>query len=246
MVGVLFFGSSLKAEDFERQQRSGYFEGKLDYVLSYYSKKTGKVLERESFSLVANKNRLALPSIIGDLLVSNMMPPGVDSALIRNDKGDIVLYGKGYDAYYLKGFDLTLLGMVFKGLALADVPMNLPEPEFLGSFKLRNKRTELWRYTSKDGFRLDMYFCDDYRMNWGVLSKSWLFGSGGLRIARLDELLSGGRLPVRIDIYENGRRFNSLNLMQIHELDVPEDKLRIPHPKVLNSATRLLYEMVSN
>lgn len=239
-------GSFLFGVDYQRQENAGYFEGTLEYVVSHYSRKTGKAVERESFLLALTDERMLFPSLVGDLAIASLIPPDVESALVRNDKNDIILFGDGYDAYRVKSFDMTMLGLAMKGMTLMDTPTNLDPPAFLGNFELRGKRTELWRYANADGFRMDIYLCSDFRLNWGVLAKSWLFGGGGLSISRLDDFLGLGQLPVRIDAYEHGRRFVSLNLMRVKEKEVPDALVSIPHPKILNSVTQLLVQMVRN
>ncbi|MCH6256066.1 hypothetical protein MLD52_05865 [Puniceicoccaceae bacterium K14] len=242
LVGTLH--SVVVGKVYDKQQSPGLFEGSLSYVISYYSLKSGKVLDREKIVLAINEERLLFPSLIGDLELGSLIPPGVDSALVRNDKKDIVLFGESYDAYRVKSFDMTMLGMVMKGMAFTDTPTNLPEPKFVGKFELRGKRTELWQYESKEGFRMDLYLSGDFQMNWGLLTKSWLFGAGGLNIRGLADILKTGKIPVRVDAFENEKRFVSLNLMGVKERSVPEELLNVPNPKVLHSVTQLLLEAV--
>ncbi len=224
------------------QVKPGYFEGTLGYVASEYAA-SGRAVAREPISVLATPTRLLFPSLDASEPFANNAPPGVESLLVRNDENDMILYGDGYDAYRFKGYDMTLLGLAFKALALSGVPTELDAPEYVGKFMLRGHRTDLWRYRGEDGLRIDAYFTDGYRVNWGVLSGSWLFGSGGLRVEGLDRLLARGQVPVRIEMFSNEVRRMSLNLVKTEEVSIAPSMVSIPHPKILRSSTQLLMDL---
>lgn len=228
-----------------RQLGSGYFEGTLEFVASEYAA-DGRALARERITLFVTPRRLLFPSLDASEPFANYAPPGVESLLVRNDKNDLILYGEGYDAYRFKGYDMTLLGLAFKTLAVGGMPTQFEGPENGGKFELRGHPTELFRYRGEGDVRIDAYFTNDFRVNWGALSGSWLFGSGGLKIEMLDSLLEQGQVPVRLEAYSNGARLMSLNLVRSEEAPVPETTVSIPHPKVLRSSTRLLIDLARN
>tara|TARA_B110000037_G_C17069528_1_gene485284 strand:- start:136 stop:855 length:720 start_codon:yes stop_codon:yes gene_type:complete len=227
------------------QRADGYFEGVLEFVASSY-RADGSADSREPLRILTSANRMLFPSLEASEPFANNAPPGVESMLVRNDKRDMILYGDGYDAYQFKGYDLTLLGLAFKALAMGGIPSDLEAPEYVGRFALRGFQTRLWRYRDESGLRVDVCFSDDFRVNWGVLSESWLFGSGGLKVDSLDRFLAQGQVPVRLEVFSGELRRMSLNLLKVEEVGVAASTLEIPHPKVLRSSTRLLIDLVRN
>ena len=240
---VLGFVSVPGRSDFARQQGSGYFEGALRYVVSRYSPRSGKALERTPIDVLSTKDRLSVPNLDSNEVFANNAPPGVTAALFRHDANDFILYGEGPDAYRFKGYDRILLGFAFRALALAGAPVDMKGPEESGPFGLRGFRTKLRRYHGEMGLRYDMYFTDDYRVNWGALSESWLFGDGGLDVPGLPEALADGEVPVRIEAFRGSAKLLSVNLMAADEFAVSSKLVGVPEQKILHSSTRLLRDL---
>ncbi len=239
------FGSSAYAADFVSQEKPGYFEGALRYVVSRYSVRTGKAVEREQVDILATEKRLSIPSLDLAEVFANNAPPGVSSALFRHDADDFILYGDDMDAYRFRGYDKVLLGFAFRGLALTGAPVDLSGPTRSGPYLLRSFRTNLNRYSGEQGLRYDMYFTRDYNVNWGSLAESWLFGSGGLKVPELDASLKRGEVPVRIEVYRNTAKLLSINLMAADEYSVPRAQVEVPAQKILHSSTALLKQLAS-
>jgi hypothetical protein len=239
ILGILF-GTASWAADFSEQKGAGYFEGALRYVVSRYSIRSGKPLERTQMNLLATRDRLSIPSLDANEVFANNAPPGVSSALFRHDKGDFILYGDDMDAYRFRGYDQVLLGMAFRALALSGAPVDMKGPEESGPFSLRGFRTRLKRYQGERGLRYDMYFSGDYNVNWGALSESWLFGNGGLKVPGLTAVLERGEVPVRIEAFRGETKLLSINLMMADEFSVAAELVAIPSQKILHSSTRLL------
>lgn len=239
----MFLGTVVLAADFSEQKGAGYFEGALRYVVSRYSIRSGKALERTQTNVLATKDRLSIPSLDANEVFANNAPPGVSSALFRHDKGDFILYGDDMDAYRFRGYDQVLLGMAFRALALSGAPVDMTGPEKSGPYLLRGFRTYLKRYRGEMDLRYDMYFTSDYRVNWGALSKSWLFGNGGLKVPELTAILERGEVPVRIEAYRGSTKLLSINLMMADEFTVGEQLVAIPPQKILHSSTSLLAQL---
>lgn len=233
------------ADEYLRQAKSGYFEGTLRYVVSLYSPRTGKAIERRSVDVLATEDRLNIPSLdLADVFANNA-PPGVTSALFRHDADDFILYGDDVDAYRLRGYDKVLLGFAFRALALSGAPVDMPPPIKSGPYALRNFRAILSQYENDMEFRYDMYFSSDYKVNWGSLADSWLFGSGGLDVPELDAVLKRGELPVRIEVFRKGTKLLSVNLMAAEEHLVSRSLVEIPAQKILHSSTSLLKRLAT-
>lgn len=231
------------AGEFARQKGDGYFEGALRYVVSRYSPRSGKALERTKMSILVTEDRLSIPSLDANDVFANNAPPGVSSALFRHDEGDFILYGDGVDAYRFRGYDRMLLGMAFRALALAGAPVDMEGPEESGPYALRGFRTRLMRYRGEMDLRYDMYFTSDYKVNWGALAESWLFGNGGLKVPQLMEALARGEIPVRIEAFRGSVKLLSVNLMMAEEFSVDPALVAIPKRKILHSSTRLLSDL---
>ncbi len=244
-LGLLLAESSVFSADYLSQSSPGYFEGVLRFVVSRYSTRSGKVVQREQINALATEKRLSIPSLdLADVFANNA-PPGVSSALFRHDKDDFILYGDGVDAYRFRGHDKVLLGYAFRGLALAGAPVDMSAPEKLGPFQLRGFKTYLYRYHGEGDIRYDMYFSRDYNVNWGAIADSWLFGKGGLKVEELDSLLDRGELPVRIEVYRSGSRLLSINLMEAEEFSVSRASVEVPAQKILHSSSSLLKKLAS-
>ncbi len=232
-------------EDYQVQKRDGYFEGSLRYVVSRYSIRTGKAVERKQVDVLATENRLSVPSLdIADVFANNA-PPGVSSALFRHDSDDFILYGDEIDAYRFRGYDKVLLGLAFRALALSGAPVDMKSPVKSGPYALRNFRANLSRYLGEGGIRYDMYFSSDYRVNWGSLADSWLFGSGGLKVPELDDLLKRGEVPVRVEVFRDASKLLSINLMAAEEYKVSRALVEVPSQKILHSSTSLLKQLAT-
>ena len=247
-LAVGFFlavGANVLGEDFQVQKGDGYFEGSLRYVVSRYSVQTGRAVERKQVDVLATENRLSVPSLdVADVFANNA-PPGVSSALFRHDADDFILYGDDIDAYRFRGYDKVLLGLAFRALALSGAPVDMKPPEKSGPYALRNFRANLSRYLSEAGIRYDMYFSNDYRVNWGSLADSWLFGSGGLKVPELDDRLRGGEVPVRVEVFRNASKVLSINLMAAEEYQVSRALVEVPPQKILHSSTGLLRQLAT-
>jgi len=233
------------AGDYQAQKGDGHFEGSLRYVVSRYSVRTGKAVERKQIDVLVTEDRLSVPSLdIADVFANNA-PPGVSAALFRHDADDFILYGDDVDAYRFRGYDKILLGMAFKALALSGAPVDMNTPEKSGPYALRNFRANLSRYLGQAGLRYDMYFSNDYNVNWGSLADSWLFGSGGLKVPELDDSLKRGEVPVRIEIFRNASKLLSINLMAAEEYTVSRALVEMPAQKILHSSTGLLKQLAA-
>ena len=247
-LAVGFFlavGANVLGEDFQVQKGDGYFEGSLRYVVSRYSVQTGRAVERKQVDVLATENRLSVPSLdVADVFANNA-PPGVSSALFRHDADDFILYGDDIDAYRFRGYDKVLLGLAFRALALSGAPVDMKPPEKSGPYALRNFRANLSRYLGDAGIRYDMYFSNDYRVNWGSLADSWLFGSGGLNVPELDDRLRGGEVPVRVEVFRNASKVLSINLMAAEEYQVSRALVEVPPQKILHSSTGLLRQLAT-
>ncbi len=233
-------GTSSLAGDYETQESDGYFEGALRYVVTRYSPRSGKALERKQISVLATENRLSIPSLDASDVFANNAPPGVSSALFRHDKEDFIVYGDDADAYRFSGYDMILMGMAFRALALTGAPMDMAEPEESGPFALRGFRTRLRRYRGEGNLRYDMYFTRDYKVKWGSLAESWLFGNGGLKVSGLSDALERGEVPVRVEAYRGEKKLLSINLMIADEYAIAPSLVEVPAQKILHSSTRLL------
>ncbi len=241
----LVWGSSLSGAEYRSQLNEGFFEGSLRYVVSRYSPRSGKAIEREQVDIVATAERLSIPSLDMADVFANNAPPGVSSALFRHDSDDFIIYGNDLDAYQFKGYDRILLGMAFRALALSGAPVDLQKPVVDGPFALRNFRAMRSRYYGEEGMRYDMYFSKDYCVNWGALGESWLFGSGGLRVPELDSVLKRGEVPVRVEVYKGPSKLLSVNLMAAEEYRVAESLVDLPAQKILRSSTTLLKQLAA-
>lgn len=241
----LGFGASIFGAEYHSQTKSGFFEGSLRYVVSRYSPRSGKALEREQVDILATAQRLSIPSLDMAEVFANNAPPGVSAALIRHDRDDFVIYGNDVDAYQFKGYDRILLGMAFRALALSGAPVDLEKPLVDGPFALRNFRAMRSRYFGEEGMRYDMYFSKDYRVNWGALGESWLFGSGGLRVPELDSALKRGEVPVRVEVFKGQSKLLSVNLMAAEEYRIAESLVALPAQKILRSSTTLLKQLAA-
>ncbi len=241
----LAMGFNVLGADFQVQKGDGYFEGSLRYVVSRYSVQTGRAVERKQVDVLATENRLSVPSLdVADVFANNA-PPGVSSALFRHDLDDFILYGDDIDAYRFRGYDKVLLGLAFRALALSGAPVDMKPPEKSGPYALRNFRANLSRYFGEAGIRYDMYFSSDYRVNWGSLADSWLFGSGGLNVPELDDRLRGGEVPVRVEVFRNASKVLSINLMAAEEYQVSRALVEVPPQKILHSSTGLLRQLAT-
>lgn len=246
LVSVLFvLCSEVFAGDFQVQKGEGYFEGSLRYVVSRYSIRTGKAVERKQIDVLTTENRLSVPSLDLVDVFANNAPPGVSSALFRHDSDDFILYGDDIDAYRFRGYDKVLLGLAFRALALSGAPVDMKTPEKSGPYALRNFKANLSRYMGEAGLRYDMYFSSDYNVNWGSLADSWLFGSGGLKVPELDASLKRGELPVRIEVFRNTSKLLSINLMAAEEYKISRTLVEMPAQKILHSSTGLLKQLAT-
>ncbi len=237
-------GPTLLAAGYHSQKQAGFFEGSLRYVVSRYSPRSGKAIEREQVDILATANRLSIPSLDMADVFANNAPAGVSSALFRHDSDDFIIYGDDVDAYQFRGYDRILLGMAFRALALSGAPVDLEKPVVDGPFALRNFRAMRSRYYGEEGMRYDMYFSKDYRVNWGALGESWLFGSGGLRVSELDSALKRGEVPVRVEVFRGQSKLLSVNLMAADEYRIAESLVALPAQKILRSSTTLLKQLV--
>lgn len=242
---VLATGSKGFAGDYASQQGEGYFEGSLRYVISRYSARSGKAVERKQIDILATEDRLSIPSLDVSDVFANNAPPGVSSALFRHDADDFILYGDDIDAYRFRGYDKVLLGLSFRALALTGAPVDMKAPEKSGPYLLRNFRANLSRYLGESGLRYDMYFTSDYNVNWGSLGESWLFGNGGLNVPELDTDLMGGKVPVRIEVYRDESKLLSINLMAAEEYKISRSLVEVPMQKILHSSTSLLKQLAA-
>lgn len=233
-------GSLFGSEQYSQQKGEGYFEGALRYVVSRYSPRSGRALERTQVNVLATENRLSIPSLDSNQVFANNAPPGVSSALFLHDEGDIILYGDGVDAYRFNGIDQALLGVAFRALALAGAPVDMSGPEESGPYALRGFKARLKRYLGEAGLRYDMYFTSDYRVNWGTIAGGWLFGGGGLKVPGLPEALKRGEVPVRIEAFQGDSKLLSINLMMADEIAVDPEWVAIPSRKIMRSSTQLL------
>ena len=238
------FASSVSfAGEYSQQKGEGYFEGALRYVVSRYSPRSGRALERTQVDVLSTENRLSIPSLDSNQVFANNAPPGVSSALFLHDDGDFILYGDGVDAYRFNGFDQALLGVAFKALALSGAPVDMSGPEESGPYALRGFKSKLKRYRGEGGLRYDMYFTSDYRVNWGALAGGWLFGNGGLKVPDLPETLKRGEVPVRIEAYRGDLKLLSINLMMADEIGIDPEWVAIPTRKIMHSSTKLLSDL---
>ncbi len=238
-------GPILSAAGYHTQKQAGFFEGSLRYVVSRYSSRSGKAIEREQVDILATANRLSIPSLDMADVFANNAPAGVSSALFRHDSDDFIIYGEDVDAYQFKGYDRILLGMAFRALALSGAPVDLGKPVVDGPFALRNFRAMRSRYYGEEGMRYDMYFSKDYRVNWGALGESWLFGSGGLHVFELDSALRRGEVPVRVEVFRGQSKLLSVNLMAADEYRIAESLVALPAQKILRSSTTLLKQLAA-
>ena len=248
-IAILWLGFGvgliLSATGYHAQKDAGYFEGSLRYVVSRYSLRSGKAIEREQVNILATANRLSIPSLDMADVFANNAPAGVNSVLFRHDSDDFIIYGDDIDAYQFKGYDRILLGMAFRALALSGAPVDLEKPVVDGPFALRNFRSMRSRYYGEEGMRYDMYFSKDYRVNWGALGESWLFGSGGLRVSELDSALKRGEVPVRVEVFRGESKLLSVNLMAADEYRISESMVDLPAQKILRSSTTLLKQLAA-
>lgn len=239
----IFLGGASWAADFSAQKADGYFEGALRYVVSRYSPRSGKALERTQINVLSTADRLSIPSLDANDVFANNAPPGVSSALLLHEEGDFILYGDDVDAYRFGVYDRVLLGMAFRALALSGAPVDMKGPEESGPYSLREFRTHLRRYRGEMDLRYDMYFTSDYRVKWGALAESWLFGDGGLKVPELSEALERGEVPVRIEAFRGSMKLLSINLMMADEFAVASELVEVPAQKIFHSSTRLLSDL---
>lgn len=239
-IAICWGTSLLGSGEYARQKSSGYFEGALRYVVSRYSPRSGKALERTQVNVLATEKRLSVPELDANEVFANNAPPGVSSALFLHDDRDFILYGDGVDAYRFGGIDQALLGVAFRALALAGAPVDMLGPEESGPYALRGFRTGLMRYRGESDLRYDMYFTSDYRVNWGSIAGGWLFGSGGLKVPGLPEALQRGEVPVRIEAFKGELKLFSINLMLADEIPIDPEWVAIPKRKIMRSSTSLL------
>ncbi|MEM9159647.1 MAG: hypothetical protein AAGB46_11400 [Verrucomicrobiota bacterium] len=219
------------------------FEGVMQYALSYYDE-SGRAVERSLIRVMATPQRVLIPDMRKISIFDTNAPRGLDSILVRNDMGDVLVYGKEIDAYWFKGMELRLLGLAMKATPLSDTPVDMSEPQYGGRFTVRDFKTKLYRYLGENGFRFELYLTDDYTVNWGLVGGAWLFGSGGLSVEGLDAFLDEGLVPARIEAFEGRTKVMSVNLMRMDSMAIDKRSVAKPRGKILHSTKDVLWELV--
>ena len=227
-----------------RADGSEAFEGLMKYVVSYYDDE-GVVVERSLVRVMATPERILVPDMQEIGFFAANAPRGMSSILVRNDAKDVLVYGSDVNAYWFKSYELRLLGLAMKAMPLSETPIDLDDPDFGGRFRVREFETKLWRYIGEEGFRFDLYLSDRYRVNWGLIGGSWLFGSGGLSVDGLDDFLEAGLVPVRVEVFQGSHRQMSVNLMKVEEMHIDRKAIAKPEGKILHSTKDVLAEWIN-
>jgi len=214
----------------------------MTYVVSRYSEDGDA--SRHVIRMLVTDSRILIPGLAETELFRRNAPAGVHSALFREDRDDLILFGDGIDAYWFRSRDLTLIGWLLKSLSLGGVPTALEGPERVGRFALRGFETTLLRYEAGEEATVDVYLTEDLGVNWGLLGGSWLFGSGGLGMDELNMALRRGAVPARVEVKEGGARSFSLNLMVFERMPIDRRAVAKPPMKVFHTSTDLLLEML--
>ena len=218
-------GPILSAAGYHTQKQAGFFEGSLRYVVSRYSSRSGKAIEREQVDILATANRLSIPSLDMADVFANNAPAGVSSALFRHDSDDFIIYGEDVDAYQFKGYDRILLMAFELGSLQSSGGLGKPSSMVLSRYEIFAMRS---RYYGEEGMRYEGYLSKDYRVTWGALGESWLFGSGGLRVSELDSALKRGEVPVRVEVFRGKSKLLSVNLMAADEYRIADSLVALP------------------
>ncbi|MCH8495750.1 MAG: hypothetical protein LAT57_09000 [Balneolales bacterium] len=169
-----------------------------------------------AITLLVSENRLRVTGL-GDVTPSNGMMQGLstDDILIRIDHQDFVIMVSESEALQIKQVEIEAMMNMMKSMSGASQQPGQAQSKQKQSDVTIRETNETRRINGFNTRKLvvteadsnveaHVWVSDDFRVNWGMLTKVWSSVSDDSGVASFSEIVSGGQTPLLVEAFEEG------------------------------------------
>lgn len=174
---------------------------------------------------------------------------GARDMLIRLDSEDFVFIVDDTQGISIKKQELQSLITMMGGNR--NQPANTPEPEI--DIRSTSEQATINGYSARKwivqergtSVQNHVWVSDEFSINWGMLTESWVSGLPGIGLLPIDDLLTGGRTPLKVETYRENRLISVVEMKDV-KTQVNRAVFEIPSEMKLITLQELMLNRMRN
>jgi|GEM_PF-3599840 hypothetical protein len=241
------------------------FEGSIHYKL-YDIEEGGKELKEDgSFFIHFSKDRIMLTNQSSYAVPTGSYGfDGVNGLLLRSDMQDFLLISDTEkNAIQIQKASIDALLSFINNMSEDEVSdkSSYSDEDMIADYqpsvtmKIAGKKAALTVFKenpkskNKSATKQEFYVWNatDFRVNWGMLTEPWVEKVGKDAPSSFFKYIKNGEIPLRIEIFENGKRQGYLECVNIEQKTLPAALVNVPSGyEVLDLTTFIFKSFMGN
>jgi hypothetical protein len=209
----------------------------------------GEAVNTREMPIVMSPTRIRIPDL--DKLGSNQVLTtiGTNDMLIRLDQEDFIFMRSATEGIQIKKAELQgmmtfMAGMQGNTAAQPQTRAEMDIRQTTESKQINGVEAVKWVVKEKGSVIENfVWISDDFNVNWGMLTESWASVLPGVNILPATDLISGGKTPVRVETFNNGKLVSVVEVKNINA-NIDSKLLEVPQGvKIITMQEMMLNRM---
>lgn len=220
-------------------------------ISAYQVNDDGNAVNKREMPVMMSPTRIRISDL--DKLGSNQVLTtiGTNDMLIRLDQEDFIFMRSATEGIQIKKAELQ--GMMTFMAGMQGNTAAQPQTRAEMDIRQTNDRKQIngveavkWVVKEKGSDAENfVWISDDFNVNWGMLTESWASVLPGVNILPATDLISGGKTPVRVETFNNGKLVSVVEVKNIN-VNIDGKLLEVPQGVKIISMQEMMLNRMRN